>query len=206
VSIRPDPRLARTRARALAAAYDLLLEVGFGLVTMDGVSARSGVAKSTLYRHWPTRDDLLREAFSERALAGTASGPDLRSSLLSYALAVAEGLRHVWGRAAASLAVEALDDPDQRRAQQVFVTGYTADLHGLVDAAVGRGEIDRSDRVAEVLDRLVGALFYRFLFVAVPLDRDFVTREVDHAVRELAPRGAPDTGQRTAARTTRPCR
>ena len=191
MSIRPDPRLARTRARALAAAYELLLEVGFGQVTMDGVSARSGVAKSTLYRHWTTRDDLLREAFSRRALAGTAGGSDLASSLASYARAFAEGLETAWGRAAASLAVDALDDPEQRRAQQVFVTGYTADLHGLVDAAVERGEIERPDRAGEVLDRLVGALFYRFLFVPAPLDRAFVAREVDHAVRALGGGGAP---------------
>jgi AcrR family transcriptional regulator len=189
---RPDPRLARTRARALAAAYDLLLEVGFRQVTMDGVSARSGVAKSTLYRHWTTRDDLLREAFSRRALAGTATGSDLASSLSSYARAFAEGLEAAWGRAAASLAVDALDDPEQRRAQQVFVTGYTADLHGLVDAAVERGEIEPPDRPDAVLDRLVGALFYRFLFVPAPLDGAFVAREVDHAVRALAG-GSPHT-------------
>ena len=191
MSTRPDPRLARTRARALTAAYDLLLEVGFGQVTMDGVSARSGVAKSTLYRHWSTRDDLLREAFSERALAGSASGSDLASSLLSYALTFADGLETVWGRAAASLAVDALDNADQHRVQQVFVTGYTADLHGLVDAAVRRGEIERPDRASDVLDRLVGALFYRFLFLPAPLDRDFVVREVDHAVRELARASTP---------------
>lgn len=183
---RPDPRLARTRARALTAAYDLLVEVGFGQVTMDAVSARSGVAKSTLYRHWTTRDDLLREAFSERALAGTAHGSDLPSALLSYALAFAEGLDAVWGRAAASMAVEALHDPEQRAAQQVFVTGYTADLHGLVDAAVQRGEIPRPVRAEAVLDRLVGALFYRFLFVTAPLDRAFVASEVEHAVRALS--------------------
>lgn len=182
---RPDPRLARTRARALTAAYELLLEVGFGQVTMDGVSARSGVAKSTLYRHWASRDELLREAFSQRALAGTTGGPDLATALSNYALAFAEGLATAWGRAAASLAVDALDDAEQRRAQQVFVTGYTADLHGLVDAAVGRGEIEHPDRVGEVLDRLVAALFYRFLFVPAPLDAAFVAREVDHAVRDL---------------------
>lgn len=188
MSIRPDPRLARTRARALSAAYDLLVEVGFGQVTMDGVSARSGVAKSTLYRHWTTRDDLLREAFSERALAGAAGGSDLTSSLLAYGLAFAEGLTAVWGRAAASLAVEALDDPEQRRAQQVFVTGYTADLHELVDAAVRRGEIERPAGADAVVDRFVGALFYRFLFVPAPLDHDFVAREVAHAVGRLTAR------------------
>ncbi len=92
------------------------------------------------------------------------------------------------GSAAASPAVEALDDADQRRAQQVFVSGFTTDLNGIVDAAVRRGEIRRPERAADVLHRLMGTLFYRFLFLHDPLDRDVVTREVDYAVAALARR------------------
>jgi AcrR family transcriptional regulator len=54
-----DPRVARSRARLLAAATDLLVESGPSAVTVDAVAERSGVAKSTLYRHWPSRTDLL---------------------------------------------------------------------------------------------------------------------------------------------------
>lgn len=187
MSVRPDPRLARTRARALTAAYDLLIERGFGQVTMDEVSDRSGVAKSTLYRHWETRDDLLRDAFTELALSGIAEGSGLEDALMRYASAFAEGLGEVWGRAAASLAVAALDDPEQRRAQQVFVRGYHADLVTLVQTAVDRGEIPPPDAIDEVVDRLVGALFYRYLFVAGPLEREFVEREVRHAMSQLGP-------------------
>ncbi len=67
----------------------------------------------------------------------------------------------------------------------MFVRGYTADLHGLVEAAVGRGEIARPPHTAEVVDRLVAALFYRYLFVDGPLDPGFVTGEVDHALGHL---------------------
>ena len=54
-----DPRVARSRAKMLAAATDLLVESGLKGVTADAVSDRSGVAKSTLYRHWPSVNDLL---------------------------------------------------------------------------------------------------------------------------------------------------
>ena len=54
-----DPRIARSRAKLLAAATDLLVEAGPRAVTVDAVAERSGVAKSTLYRHWSSRDDLL---------------------------------------------------------------------------------------------------------------------------------------------------
>ena len=54
-----DPRVARSRASLLEAATDLLVDGGPRAVTVDAVSERSGVAKSTLYRHFPSRDDLV---------------------------------------------------------------------------------------------------------------------------------------------------
>lgn len=45
------------------AARELLLEGGPDAITVDAVAARSGVAKSTLYRHWATRDELVVDVF-----------------------------------------------------------------------------------------------------------------------------------------------
>lgn len=54
-----DPRVARSRAKILDAATQLLVESGARGVTVDAVAARSGVSKATLYRHWDSRDALL---------------------------------------------------------------------------------------------------------------------------------------------------
>jgi AcrR family transcriptional regulator len=54
-----DVRVARTRAAVLRTATDLLVEGGPSAVTIDAIVAASGVAKSTIYRHWDTRDDVL---------------------------------------------------------------------------------------------------------------------------------------------------
>ncbi|MBI5089978.1 MAG: TetR/AcrR family transcriptional regulator [Actinobacteria bacterium] len=54
-----DPRVARSRAKMLAAATELLIEAGARGVTVDAVAERSGVAKSTLYRHWSSIHELL---------------------------------------------------------------------------------------------------------------------------------------------------
>jgi AcrR family transcriptional regulator len=56
-----DPRVARSHARMLAAATELLVEAGVRGVTADAVAERSGVAKSTLYRHWSSMPELLLE-------------------------------------------------------------------------------------------------------------------------------------------------
>ena len=54
-----DARVARTRTAVIRAATDLLVEGGPSAVTIDAIVARSGVAKSTIYRHWESRDDVL---------------------------------------------------------------------------------------------------------------------------------------------------
>ena len=62
-----DARVARSRAAVLAAATELLVEGGPAAVTVDAVSARSGVAKTTIYRHWDSRDDLLVSVLEDAA-------------------------------------------------------------------------------------------------------------------------------------------
>lgn len=54
-----DVRVARSRAAVLSTATDLLVEGGPSAVTIEAIVARSGVAKSTIYRHWDSRNDVL---------------------------------------------------------------------------------------------------------------------------------------------------
>lgn len=59
-----DPRIARTHQAVMDAASALLMEGGPSAITMDAVVQRSGVAKSTMYRHWATRDELVADVFA----------------------------------------------------------------------------------------------------------------------------------------------
>lgn len=56
-----ERRAVRSQARVLAAATDLLIESGPSAVTVNAVVDASGVAKTTLYRHWPSVTDLLAD-------------------------------------------------------------------------------------------------------------------------------------------------
>ena len=53
--------MVRTRAKVLATAEELLLDGGPAAVTVEAVAARSGIAKTTIYRHWPTHEALVIE-------------------------------------------------------------------------------------------------------------------------------------------------
>src|SRR6266481_1217839 len=60
-----DERVIRSKEAVLAATHELLFEAGLGGVTVDEVSRRSKVAKTTIYRHWSTRTALLLDACSK---------------------------------------------------------------------------------------------------------------------------------------------
>lgn len=58
-----DARVQRSRARIIQASIDLIAEEGAGSLTVDAIAERSGVAKSTLYRHWTSIDALILDVF-----------------------------------------------------------------------------------------------------------------------------------------------
>jgi len=57
-AVKPASRLASARERIDRTAYELFSRHGIRAVGVDTLSARSGVAKMTLYRHYPSKDDL----------------------------------------------------------------------------------------------------------------------------------------------------
>lgn len=196
---RVDPRVERTRAKVLAAAGELLREVGFAEVTIDQISDRSGVSRSTMYRHWTTREEILRDAFSAVALPAPARSDgavnDLREDLRRYARVFADGLENVWGRAAATLAMTAFDDPAQRQVIATFTDGYARDVGVLLERAADRGETLAAHDPTEVADRLVAPFFHRYLFRHLPLDDAFVTAHADRITATLrADRGGSREG------------
>src|SRR2546421_12929411 len=62
-----DVRLQSSRQRVLSAAAGILRRDGYTGLTMERVAAESGVAKTTLYRHWPTKAALCMDLYLEEA-------------------------------------------------------------------------------------------------------------------------------------------
>ena len=100
---RNDPRPARSRARLLDAATALLRSGGPSAVTVDAVTRAANVARATLYRHFPSGNDLLAAAF--HALIPPAPTPPAEGSLRDRLIALVQ--------AQAELIAEAPGDPDR---------------------------------------------------------------------------------------------
>src|SRR5579875_2843318 len=73
----PHRRNEQARLAVLHAADDLLAERGFAGVTIEGIAARAGVAKQTIYRWWPSKVDVLLDTLiddSQKILAVPETG------------------------------------------------------------------------------------------------------------------------------------
>lgn len=179
-----DPRIAKTHAAVMATATELLVEGGPQALTVDGVVARCGVAKSTVYRHWKTRDDLVSDVLDSCA-------PDL--TMPDESLSGDEALRDMTRQFARSLA-----DPNWRRllpsllllkAQHESVAdlqGEISDQQMDVGTAMLRRGVDDGTLDPSVLDDpalsvtlLAGPLLLAGLFDTVEVNDALADRVVD---------------------------
>ena len=141
-----DPRVARTRAAVLGAAIDLLAERGYSGFSVEGVVERTGIAKTTLYRHWPTRDDLLAAAIARLDGAGLDGSGSDGSGLDSAGLDGAGSLPDT-----GSVRQDLLD-LQARRVRAARTTQWERCMPALVEAAAHHPEL------AEVIARLTGQI------------------------------------------------
>ena len=90
----PDPRPAATRRRVIEATLELIAEVGFEGTSIEAISERCGVSRSTIYRHWPDPSVLYLEAFDPPSADTAPPVPtgDFATDLRAYIQHIADRL------------------------------------------------------------------------------------------------------------------
>ena len=172
------------KAASLAAAYELLTESGLSGVSVDEVSRRSGVAKTTIYRYWPSRSALLLEACMQFApRLQTPNTGSLRDDLTALALGLAERLRTGrWSSAMPSIIDAAERDIEVAEFQSRVHAGMMSGFGAIAARAQARGELGPDFDVPELTAAVAGPLFYRRWFSRQELDNAFVRGIVDRAL------------------------
>ncbi|MDX3608738.1 TetR/AcrR family transcriptional regulator [Streptomyces globisporus] len=207
-------RSDRSRRAIHDAALALVTEVGYRRTTIEGIAARAGVGKQTIYRWWPSKAAVLMDAFLDlagRSAEGAGTEPEAGGAGESGKGAQTPGIPDS-GDLVADLklvlraTVDELNDP----ALEAPTRALTAE--GIVDAKLGaefvrklldpqlalyvtrlgaaqeagdvRADID--PRIA--LELLIGPLMHRWLLRTLPLTHAYADAIVDYAVGGLAPR------------------
>jgi AcrR family transcriptional regulator len=196
------PRSADADRAILAATRSALAEQGWGRLTLGGVAARAGVAKTTLYRRWTGKNELVVDAvaalFEEQLVL-----PDLGSleaDIQGVVLRFAELLNRPETRTAlmAVIAEAAHDDALRLRIREAIVDRQK---HLVVlgrRRAQQRGEIPQDDSAAGparddlVFDVVAGAVVHRVMVSSEPVDEEWAGRLAVLLVAGLA---GPHTAQ-----------
>ena len=171
-------------AASLAAAYELLTEFGLSGVSVDEVSRRSGVAKTTIYRHWPSRTALLFDAVMQFApRLQTPNTGSLRGDLTALALGLAQRLQTGrWSSAMPSIIDAAERDKEVAEFQSRTHAGMMSGFGAIAARARARGELGPNFDVSELTAAIAGPLFYRRWFSRQELDDAFVRGVVERAL------------------------
>jgi AcrR family transcriptional regulator len=177
-----DPRVTRTRDRVIRATTDLLVEGGPWAVTVDAVVARSGVAKSTIYRHWDSREQLLVDMLQCNAPELAAPPDDLP---------VEDALR-----ALLQSVVDVMEDPDSAKTIPMLLM-LKSEIAGVAELE-GRLHGDQTTMLSSILERgaaegalragidphramalLLGPMTFALLSGALPADRDLAEASLE---------------------------
>jgi AcrR family transcriptional regulator len=188
---RPGGRTARVRAAAIAATLAELADVGYSALSLESVAKRAGVGKTTLYRRWGTREELVLEAMLERA-GERISVPDtgsLREDLLELAgTAAANAATPEVAAMARAVAAESPYDPRLAAANRRFWAERLALDGAIIERAIERGEIERGTDPVRVIESVLGPIHLRLLLTGEVVDRPFLEGIVDTVLNGIAPR------------------
>ncbi|WP_097944308.1 TetR/AcrR family transcriptional regulator [Streptomyces sp. ms115] len=201
-------RSDRSRRAILDAALALVTEVGYRRTTIEGIAARAGVGKQTIYRWWPSKAAVLMDAFLDlagRSAEGAGSGEDAPSDDVPQGIPdtgdLVADLKLVLRATVDELNDPVLEAPTRALTAEGIVDAKlgAAFVHKLLDpqlalyvtrlrAAQEAGDVraDVDPRIA--LELLIGPLMHRWLLRTLPLTHAYADEVVEYAVGGLAPR------------------
>jgi AcrR family transcriptional regulator len=189
-----DGRVERSRQAILDATRELLGQDGdIGSLTVETVAARSGVAKTTIYRRWRDKWELALDAVMIDMLPQLDDPVDVgdtRKELLTFVTSVVKMLATTpFGPAMQGLASQIATDPALARVYREQVVQPRVDqLAPVLERGIARGDLRADTDLRLVHELLVGPIFYRLLFSGGPLDRNLGSRLVDPILAGFAPR------------------
>lgn len=186
---RLDPRIARSRVRAISATLELVSEAGAMAVTMEAVAARSGVAKTTLYRQFSDREDLLFAAFESLTDgAEVEAGTDVVADVERWLLRFADAFVHADFAPLVPSLVEAAERSSRGQELAVaFATRRRRPLVTYLERAQAAGALSYAVNADDLVSRLVGPLFYLRYIARRPITAEFVGGHVRATLGPLVP-------------------
>jgi AcrR family transcriptional regulator len=177
-----DPRVERSRVVILRAAVEEMAAVGYGGVTIEAIAGRAGVGKSTIYRHWSDKLDLIADAFEtfhEQLVPDLGDRPVRESLALLLGHLAEVVLDSTWSRCIPALIEGAERDPRVREFHHRYAAERRQALIDLIERGIEEGAVGAHVDPELATAALLGAIFYRRLWTGSPLPPEATGELVD---------------------------
>ncbi len=182
LSMSEEEKCSRRQHSILQAVSDALAEGEYHQLTIEDVAARAGVGKSTIYRWWKHKSELVLDAFKQRT-AGVFeldASQSLRSNLVQQLTLLVQALNHPVGRAL--LVVMANHRELAADFFQQYLLPRRKQTHQLIQQAIQRGELRADYPFDLMLDTLYGPIHYQIIFFNRMPDDQYIQNLVDLAL------------------------
>jgi Transcriptional regulator len=182
LSMSEEEKCSRRQHSILQAVSDALAEGEYHQLTIEDVAARAGVGKSTIYRWWKHKSELVLDAFKQRT-AGVFeldASQSLRSNLVQQLTLLVQALNHPVGRAL--LVVMANHRELAADFFQQYLLPRRKQTHQLIQQAIERGELRADYPFDLMLDTLYGPIHYQIIFFNRMPDDQYIQNLVDLAL------------------------
>ncbi|MEP7119922.1 MAG: TetR/AcrR family transcriptional regulator [Byssovorax sp.] len=184
--VRATPKRALVRGEpvvhgVLRAAIEELARTGYRALRFEDVALRAGVNKTTIYRRWPTKIELVRAALAsdaESKLVAPQTG-SLRSDLLVLGRTFVGLASSPEGQSVMRMLMAEGSDPEVIDLEKSLRATFECVPSAIVQSAVARGELARSDGEPVLLDAFFGAIHHRMFMMNEPVREEFLARLVD---------------------------
>ncbi|HUJ67002.1 MAG TPA: TetR/AcrR family transcriptional regulator, partial [Acidimicrobiales bacterium] len=189
----------------LDATLQVLLDKGYKGLTIDGVAAKTGIGRPTIYRRWPSKPALVIAALAQSV--GLSPTPDtgaLRSDLLAFQRQQVRLMDSPESRrTTAGLVADLVADPELG---EVYFRDYIAprreSMKQALQRAVNRGELRADADFDLIYDMLLGPLFMRSVVRGEALGLDMVERTVEVVLTAFGNPTTPRRGSRPTRKST----
>jgi AcrR family transcriptional regulator len=169
---RPGGRTARTAQAVFAAAVVELSARPYAEISIESIAARAGVHKTTVYRRWGSKEELIRQALLGAAAARiqVADTGSFASDVRMLARSVQAILSAPEGAAITrALIVGALSSPEIAELMDQFWAARLAAIGVIVDRAIGRGQLAAGTDAAALMHMIAAPLYYDLLVSREPV-------------------------------------
>ena len=176
---RGRPRSQESEQAILDATMELLSELGYRSVTVDAIAARAGASKSTIYRRWPTKENLVIAAFGQTPLLTPPPRGDVIEQLVEVINQFARAMQDTpLGGVLPALVAERGHNPSLDEALGPLVRQRRQTTVDILKQAIARGELPDGINYELAVDLLTGPVLQRIMVMGQKTDRRFVRQVV----------------------------